>query len=506
MARMDSLSLELIELIVLELLELLDFDTPHDKSINPSLAPYARINRKFHAAVERNLYRRVETSSRHPERLQAINAYALRKAALQELSYVIELPEYDPNREYALERRKEHRANQAAFRDGLVRIWNELSAWEKLPSLSLDLSASSKCDGGDWGFPDRWLCPEHSLSVGDDVELPTVQCVQDLAVARDGRRIHPATIESMVLSLPNLRVLSLGMRAVQFRFQDLRAEYTATLARMLEAPTLGKLEVLNLSLWAHPPTNHDFNTGLQPDPSYPAGDVLSNAIRKLAQRSLRQLELQDNVPISPALFGPPEDDTPFPHLEYIDIQFPILTYDGRWYYTGDRHAVEPDTPFETEVEQIHNGSSLDDGPSDTDSVISLNNSRADFLNGNIPAHEWRTSPDPCMFDPLVHSVAAAALHMPKLRNLLLTTLYEYAFSDHAEEREQRCAVKINYATPECYFGSLRYPNMGLDGHTRCRWVVSLGTGVSWDVPEDIRGIMREKVGDAGDVVVYRSRS
>lgn len=513
MAGMNSLSLELIELIVLELVKLLFHDSADGipgRETHHLLAPYARISRKFQVAVERFLYRSIQTSSSVQRELDAIRTNPSRRAALRDLVYVIELPAYDSELLYAMERRREHRANQDSFRNGLVKIWHELSGWDKPPSLFLDLSASSPSDDcSAFDSENRWLLPENSLSIDtESIKLPEVECMISLVVGKQGRRIHPATVYEMILTLPNLRVLDWTMASVQLRHKALRAEYSAILAKALQAPTLVKLEVLSLSLTECPPNNHDFDMGLERDPTYPDGDMLSLAIRELAQRNLRELNL-DQVPISPALFGSSDTDanTSFPHLEHVRIKFPIITYDGRWYYTGNRDSVNPEELDPEEQMQIDNGPSLEEPDSDIESDISLNMDRADFLNGKIPWYNWRTRPDPTMFNTLIRSVVAATLRMPKLKNLLLTTKVRgLSTCDYEDELERQWTIKVNYATPGCYIGTLRYPNMSVQADSRCRWVVNLGPRVQWEVPSDIQGMMKEKVGDDGDLVIYRSRS
>ncbi|KAL5048102.1 hypothetical protein BDW71DRAFT_213852 [Aspergillus fruticulosus] len=450
MASMDSLSLELIELIVLELVKLFFRDSADgvpDEETHRLLAPYARISRKFQVAVERFLYRVIEASSSEYRDLDALNARPSRKAALRDLFYVIELPAYDTDLQYAMERRREHRANQESFREGLLKIWNELSSWDKPPSLFLDLSASSPSDEkSEFESENRWLLPEHSLSIDtESVKLPSVECVNALAVGKQGRRIHPTSVHEMILTLPNLRVLDWEMAPVQLRHKALKNEYRAALIKALRAPTVAKLEVLTLSLSEYPPNNHDFDTGLERDPSYPEGDILSLAIRELAQRSLKELNI-DHAPVSPALFGVPAPDanTSFPHLEHVRIKFPILTYDGRWYYTGNRDSVDPEELDPEEQLQINNGPSVDEPDSDHESVVSLNMDRADFLNGKIPWYAWRTRPDPNLFNPLIRSVVAATLRMPRLKNLLLTTKVRgQSTCDFEEELERQCAIKVS---------------------------------------------------------------
>ncbi|GMF87644.1 unnamed protein product [Aspergillus oryzae] len=73
----------------------------------------------------------------------------------------------------------------------------------------------------------------------------------------------------------------------------------------------------------------------------------------------------------------------------------MLTYDGRWYYTGNPSSVICRFPLgtnETEWGQA-------------------------MLNGQQPWHQWRTEPDPEMLNALMKSMAEAMNRMPRLLRL-----------------------------------------------------------------------------------------
>lgn len=66
------------------------------------------------------------------------------------------------------------------------------------------------------------------------------------------------------------------------------------------------------------------------------------ALRELAESApLETLKLYGRWPISPMLFG---GDVEFRCLKEIDIECAPITYDGKWYYTGDPSNVKAGPP------------------------------------------------------------------------------------------------------------------------------------------------------------------
>lgn len=495
-ATLHSLSPEIIDLIVLQLFVL---------DVNDPLGPYATISRPFQVAVERFTFTRVYVSGDHQKRLRAISAHPWRKTALRTLIYAVTLPPYPSFRRYLKERRREHRANLVAFHKGLTTLWKELATWnDKTHLVDLQVGAESPTDEYDddgWheGCEDyRWLYPDHSLSIDSQkAALPTVDCVNRFLVG-GGRRIHPTAFKEMFLTMPNLRELNLTLPPVHARYKVSRAEYRDALGKALEAPTLQKLEVLCLSVRDSAPENHDFNIALAEDPSYPDGDVLSHAIRKLAQRSLRILHMDGPCIVSPALWESGQgDDGEFPYLTEMAVDMTIVTYDGRWYYTGDPAAVtaqELDSEEELMigVEDESESERSDDSRYDEE----IDEERAAFFNGNIPYHPWRRNPDPDMFDPLVRSLAEAALRMPRLQYLNASTKGSRGYKRYRD-------VDIDLCSPGCFPPVMKELQDTAHSVKDWRWIIGLGLEVSWTPPIDVQQTMKKRVGEDGRVLIHR---
>ncbi|RDW72333.1 uncharacterized protein DSM5745_07505 [Aspergillus mulundensis] len=525
-ASLDSLGPELIHLVVYEL----------EKLVGPArLPPYALVNKRFQAAFRRREIAWLEVSS-HGSReslLTVVGKRPVQRRALSSLQYTTILPTYPDDHRYCLEKRKEHKANLAAFEKSVTALWNELSSWtDKAPgSLRLELTAKSETDDWtDWDFDNeaRWLYREYSLALGDEsVKLPTLDCVYNLVLGA-GRRIHPRTMGDMILSLPCLRSLDLRLPPGHARNRALRAEYRIHLAKALEAPTLHRLENLSIDMAEETPENHDFQVAEQEDPAYPAGDVLCHAIRKLAQRSLRELRLE-GCPISPALFTSgkkKEDEAGFPYLESLKITYPIYTYDGRWYYGGNPATYKPEELHEKELEKIEwdtEDEGRSDDESDRESVASfsndpwrepLNRDRADFFDGNLPEYAWRRRPEPKTFNPLVKSLAKAALRMPKLRSLVaIAKAQRPGLMNQKRMRD----LHIKFLAPGADMGFAvkeHYELIGKDGtnwpdieqvekdKAKWRWAICLGPDINsrWTLPKPTVALMKERVGEEAPFV------
>ncbi|QMW31650.1 hypothetical protein G4B84_007031 [Aspergillus flavus NRRL3357] len=173
------------------------------------------------------------------------------------------------------------------------------------------------------------------------------------------------------LDLNMLETLMLKLNAPPPKNKELQKEYRLALAKALDSPSLSNLRSLYLSLTESVLLNHSYETQTE-DPAYPDGDSLNLSIRKLAETSpLATISL-----------------TGF-------INEAMLTYDGRWYYTGNPSSVICRFPLgtnETEWGQA-------------------------MLNGQQPWHQWRTETDPEMLNALMKSMAEAMNRMPRLLRL-----------------------------------------------------------------------------------------
>ncbi|KAL2859518.1 hypothetical protein BJX68DRAFT_116369 [Aspergillus pseudodeflectus] len=524
-ANINTLSLELLDLIITHLIEIPPtYSDISNASLPPpqNLARYATISRSWQHAIERHTFAAIRTFCGDlPTMRQVFNQSPWRKRYLRALFYSIDLPLYSDDRRFCFERRREHQANLVAFRDGVRQLWAELASWEEDLSLGIRLVLAAEApmnrgrEGDDLptavGIGDRrWAFPEHSLTLWDDSGevsfLPGLCRVTTLEIAKSGRRIYPTAISQMISSLSNLRKLEVAIFPVQPKNKDIRAEMRNDLAHVLESPMLHSLEVLRVQMEEATPYNHNFRTAFEEDPVYPNGDHLCRAVCKLAQRRLRELYLVGPCLISPAIWGLCHDnldadklDLTFPHLEIAKIEFALVTYDGRWYYTGDATENIGDEEEANAVRTYSQQELASDSDSDSCSSFNseyhdeINDYREGCMNGNDPYNTWRRHPDPRTFEPLQRGMILAAMQMPKLRTLELRTRDPGEFDNE---------VSFQCLAPGVEADDVGWGTQPEEQLRKWRWAVCFSMERLWEVSEAIRQLMLQHLGEEGEIVYF----
>ncbi|RDW89988.1 uncharacterized protein DSM5745_01763 [Aspergillus mulundensis] len=501
---LDTLPSEVLNLIIYHLRNI--SPPKSDKQPrNQDLSRYAAISRNWKAAVEQYTFTAVKTSSSDLAHFKKI-INPRRRKFVQTLFYQIDLPVYSESRSRCFERRPEHEANLVTFRAGIRELWKELALWSDgdNPSAGLRLVLTADAPVNyPGGLGDaRWAYPEHSLTLNDsdnasgNTALPDIPRIASFHVANTGRRIHPSAIGTILASLPNIRDLELKIYPIQPKHQALVTEHITALAHALESPTLGRLERLRIWLGQHAPRdhNHPSDTAVSRDPSYPDGDVLNKVVSKLAQQSLRELYLDEAWMISPALFMATDtensDDLTFPYLKTVAISFPLITYDGRWLYTGDpddipRAPLEGTPPRPPKPELEPEAEPDSDSNSEPGDGIDIDDYNGSILNGDEPGHPWRIIPDSETFDPIVRSLAAAVLEMPSLEHLKVETTPTAADLEYYE-------IAFEFLRPGLVADTVPIQDQTNAHCGKWRWIVSLGIEASWLLPEDIRELMERR--------------
>ncbi|KAL2857283.1 hypothetical protein BJY01DRAFT_137459 [Aspergillus pseudoustus] len=247
----------------------------------------------------------------------------------------------------------------------------------------------------------RWAYPEHKLTPhdndGEAFTIPVLRNVAEFEVYKSGRRICPTAISQIISSLSNLRKLEVYAFPVQPKYKNLRAEMRDNLAHALDNPVLENLEVLRIEMEEETPCSHNYPITAQEDPVYPDRDHLCRAVCNLAQRSLRELYMVGPCLISPALWGLSSSnlntdklEITFPHLETVKIEFILVTYDGRWYYTSDPSEAlsdeGDDIPGQTDSQRELASDSDSGSCSSFNSEYhdEIDEDRQDYLNGKQP--------------------------------------------------------------------------------------------------------------------------
>ncbi|KAL4906727.1 hypothetical protein BDW74DRAFT_177037 [Aspergillus multicolor] len=511
MQSLEALHIEILSLIVYHLRDLPPPHTPHFSDQPPpsqALASYATVSRKWQAVVEQYSFAAVKTTSSNLAQLKEVIAgCARRRDNLRALFYQIDLPAYTKNQNHRFERRQDHEANVVAFQAGIQELWAELSRWglgeNPASGLRLVLTAEAAVPFPVW--EDRWVYPKHSLTLDApsvDPGLPMLPCVSLFQLAETGRSVHPAAIRTLLDTLVNLRDLHLKIWPIRRRHRALVAEHMTALAQALESPALSRLRILRIWAGQHTPLDHSYDTALGRDPDYPDGDVLNQAVYKLMQQSLQELYLEEAWMISPALWGANdqgvankgEDSTLLPYLRIVSVRFPLMAYDGRWFYTGDPREIPPlegDTPPPDWEESDSDAASSFGGFPDEIPYY-----RDGVLNGDQPEHPWMVRPDPSTFHPVARAITSAVLKMPQLQHLRVGT---------TETGGEGYEIDLEYVQPGIKADSIPSAHQTPEQRGRRRYVVSLGLDAQWDVPDDIREPMERRISAdrGGEVIFYK---
>ncbi|KAB8276348.1 hypothetical protein BDV30DRAFT_235802 [Aspergillus minisclerotigenes] len=369
-------------------------------------------------------------------------SFPRRRQTLRCLYYEIDLPASSA-------RHKERDANDKAFEKDIMDLFNELPTWDK-QGINLQVAISSSMDLGRRPL-DFDMRLEHGLwnvrdiyPSSDNVDLPQLPCIRSLYIPDVIWNPHPSVIGWIISSLPKLEELMLELNAPPPKNRELQKEYRLA----LDSPSLRNLRSLYISLEGCIPLNHSYETQTE-DPAYPDGDVLNLFIRKLAETSpLARLYLTGSWLISPVLFN---GTAPFPYLQDLNIDAAILTYDGRWYYTGDPSSVVRRFPLGANVTE--RGEAM--------------------LNGQQPWHQWRTEPDPEMLNALMKSMAEVMIRMPRLLRLkFCMAMYP---TDNAE-------IVFTYSETQ--------PTRWEERHCH----IDLEQAAKWEIPDEILELWRERLG------------
>lgn len=206
----------------------------------------------------------------------------------------------------------------------------------------------------------------------------------------------------------------------------------------------------------------------------------------------------------PGIMGAGEEDSRdllFPYLKIVDITFSLITYDGRWYYTGNPNKVKsvadlnPGEEYGPDLDSdsdLNSNSSFDSESWGRDNIDQY---REAVLNGDEPQHLWRQKPDPDTFYPLVRAMVAAAMRMPKLEHLRMGPGDVHGYE-----------IDFEYIRPKLKANIIPSRKQTEEQLRKWRWIVSPGLETSWEVPDDIRQLMEQHVGEDGEVIVLEMSS
>jgi hypothetical protein len=314
----------------------------------------------------------------------------------------------------------------------------------------------------------------------------------------------------------------------------LRKKHCLALADGLRTLSLPCLQTLRLALGDGDPKNHSFVARKHENAEDSPGqiDPLSDALRLFTQSCplLKEVVLSDGKS-SPVLFHNPRtvanDTQTWPALESLTITMRgnLLAPNGAWYFTGEEQQpqdeVTPhndgykfancDAPWSLRVARHLSGvtSNLDDGESDLS--LSLHKPVTEFKEfvGDAPLNEWRTLPDPLVFDALVQSMMEAVNHsMPKLHSLRFEIASKHDAVPLVGVRIE--CLDTGASTKMSPDGEGKGETRGggenemvtetsAYGQRRCH--IWLGHNTRWAMPGGVAGSCKEWVGEKGTVLL-----
>ncbi|KAL4801106.1 hypothetical protein BDV19DRAFT_384120 [Aspergillus venezuelensis] len=143
------------------------------------------------------------------------------------------------------------------------------------------------------------------------------------------------------------------------------------------------------------------------------------------------------------------------------------------------------------IEEEDERNSAYTAPYEDEDEIKAAQDREALRNGTFPYRSYRRTPDPPLFNPLVHSLVRATQRMPNLQEAIVST---------NNGGDDDYGVQFHFFAPGQLVESL--VELGVTVRSTSRtWRVLPEEEMNWEVPGEIRGMMEEHVGVGGEVVV-----
>lgn len=427
---MDKLAPEILAIIV--------------SHLQPPLAPFVVISRKWQYAIETRTFSRLELTSEEDklQHFKSILASPRRRQLVRSLQFHVRLVVPSEKRVWKLQSTREAAANNIMYTRAILDLFSILATWEHDPVLSLWISANSSIDGFEPperqpqhphnGEDEIWRIRNHLKYVNFDAKmmvdlggLPSVPVVAAFE-HNNYRHIDPAVFPVFCAALPRVEKMTWWFIAPPRRVPDLRRTFRLSAATsFLETAAssgLANLTTLNIAWEDADPRNHQFNPGNFLDPGS-TSDRFSVAIRHISRLpSLRRLKLEGCFTISKEVFEDVNSndigEKLWPSLQTFVLEVSLTTPAGGWHFIGDpANALNVDERLsEFSDEEAAEFDSADSDTSDWEPQLAWK--RAD---GMLPSFPYRCIPNPATFVPLLISLATTVRRMPALRELELGT-------------------------------------------------------------------------------------
>ncbi|KAK2055857.1 hypothetical protein LY76DRAFT_637528 [Colletotrichum caudatum] len=423
-----------------------------------------------------------------------------RRELVKRLHYTINLPPVSEQRMKKLQSSSEAAANNTAFTQAIVDLFQGLSGWGSC-DITLVVRVASPSDTDEDLFDSLdsshpgspvWDVRNDFKYLGFDSSLYTasglaqVRAISGLDLREDfsnvKRRLDPTCISAISFALPNLTQLTWECLLPSRRLESSRKEIRLALAQTLKDGAFNHLKYLEIYLEDSDPLNESFDPGSFCQSS--EEDALSLAVGRVLQLpAIVKVKLTGLWTIAAAAFA---STTAFSSLlESVNIEASGTTPDGKWLSIGtekdDVDQDEPDSDTDASV------ADFDSADSDTSDFVPEHEWEREA--GHFPVSMWRTSLDTDVLVPHVLPLVKTAHKIPSLRAL------KYELTTNPSP------LFIEYFAPGVENVSARRLSNGRgaferDNVHRPRWYLTVVQGFdpSWRVPPDLISAMSEADG------------
>ncbi|KAK1977116.1 hypothetical protein LZ30DRAFT_732592 [Colletotrichum cereale] len=427
-------------------------------------------------------------------------SHTSRREVVKRLHYTIKLPPVNEKRMKKLQSTREAAANNAAFTQAIVDLFQGLSDWEtgditlvvKVASPSdTDEDLFVSLDSSHSGIP-IWDLRNDFKYISFDQNLDTasgltqVRAISSVDFRQDfsnvKRRLDPGCISIISQALPNVKALTWDCIMPSRRLESSRKEIRLALAQTLKDGAFTNLQNLEIYLEDPDPLNESSDPGAFCQS--PKEDALSLAISRILQLpAIAKVQLTGLWTIAPAAF---EAATDFGSLlESVHIEGSGTTPDGKWLSIGEEEDdVDQDEP---DSDSDASEAAFDSADSDTSDFVPEHEWEREA--GNFPANSWRTSINTEVFVPHILPLVRTTLKMSPLRTL------KY------EIQTQPSPFFVEYYAPGVENVSAKRESnhrgdFERDNASRSRWFLTVvqGFDASWTVPPDLISAIEETGG------------
>ncbi|KAK1658025.1 hypothetical protein BDP55DRAFT_683869 [Colletotrichum godetiae] len=423
-----------------------------------------------------------------------------RREVVKRLHFTVNLPPVGEKRMKKLQSTREAAANNAAFTQAIVDLFQGLSDWET-GEITLIVRVASPSDTDEdlfdsldsshsgspiWDVRNDFKYISFDQSVVTASGLAQVRAISNLDFREDfsnvKRRLYPACISIISQALPSLKALTWDCIMPSRRHESSRKEIRLALAQTLKHGTFTNLKSLEIYLEDPDPLNDSSDPGAFCQS--PEEDALSLGISRILQLpAIAKVQLTGLWTIAPTAF---EAATDFGSLlESVNIESSGTTPDGKWLSIGE----EEDDVYQDEPDSDSDASeaAFDSADSDTSDFVPEHEWEREA--GNFPANSWRTSIDTEVFVPYILSLVRTTLKMSPLRTL------------RYEIQTQPSPFFVEYFAPGVENDSAKRESnhrgdFERDNASRSRWILTVVQGFdpSWTVPPDLISAIEETGG------------